>query len=79
MPCPSPGDLPNPGIIPVSLMSPVLASGFFTTSATQETHNIICKWLKGFYEMVDAECIQKPGIKGVSSTDENGMGTSVGL
>ena len=29
--------------------------------------------------MVDAECIQKPGIKGISSTDENGMGTSVGL
>ena len=29
--------------------------------------------------MVDAECIQKTGLKGISSTDENGMGTSVGL
>ena len=29
---PPPGDLPNPGIKPVSLMSPTLAGGFFTTS-----------------------------------------------
>ena len=34
MPCPPPGDLPNPGIEPTSLMSPALA--FFTTSATWE-------------------------------------------
>ena len=33
---PSPGDLPNPGIEPVSL---VLAGGFFTTSATFVTSN----------------------------------------
>ena len=32
--CLPPGDLPNPGIKPVSLMSPALAGGFFTTSAT---------------------------------------------
>ena len=32
--CPPPGDLPNPGIKPMSLMSPALAGGFFTTSAT---------------------------------------------
>ena len=30
------GNLPNPGIEPMSLMSPVLAGGFFTTSATWE-------------------------------------------
>ena len=29
----SPGDLPNSGIEPVSLMSPALAGVFFTTSA----------------------------------------------
>ena len=33
---PSPGDLPNPGTEPVSLKSPALAGGFFTTSATWE-------------------------------------------
>ena len=27
---------PNPGIEPMSLMSPALAGGFFTTGATQE-------------------------------------------
>ena len=32
LPCPPPGDLPNPGIKPVSLMSPALAGSFFTTS-----------------------------------------------
>ena len=31
LPCPPPGDLPNPGVEPVSLMSPALAGGFFTT------------------------------------------------
>ena len=36
LPCPPPGYLPNPGIKPVSFMSPALAGGFFTTSATWE-------------------------------------------
>ena len=31
LPCPTPGDLPDPGIEPVSLMSPTLAGRFFTT------------------------------------------------
>ena len=36
LPCPPPGDLPNPGTEPVSLMSPAFADGFFTTRATWE-------------------------------------------
>ena len=32
LPCPPLTDLPNPGIEPVSLTSPALAAGFFTTS-----------------------------------------------
>ena len=36
LPCPSPGDLPNPGIEPSSLMSPALAGRFFTISTTWE-------------------------------------------
>ena len=31
----SPGDLPDPGIEPTSLLSPELADRFFTTSATR--------------------------------------------
>ena len=34
LPFPPPGDLPDPGIKPVSLVSPALAGGFFTTSIT---------------------------------------------
>ena len=36
LPCPTPGDLPDPGpgIKPESLMSPALAGEFFTPSAT---------------------------------------------
>ena len=31
LPFPSPGDLPDPGTEPMSLVSPALAGGFFTT------------------------------------------------
>ena len=33
LPLPTPGDLPNPGIKPASLVSPALAGGFFTTES----------------------------------------------
>ena len=36
LPCPLPGDLPNSGTEPTSVMSPALAGGFFTTSTTWE-------------------------------------------
>ena len=35
---PSSRDLPDPEVEPVSLVSPALADGFFTTSATWEAH-----------------------------------------
>ena len=34
LPCPPPGDLPDPGIKPMSLMSPALSGGFFSTIAS---------------------------------------------
>ena len=36
LPCPPPGNLPDPGIEPRSLTTPALAGEFFTTSATGE-------------------------------------------
>ena len=36
LPCPPPGDLPDPGMEPKSLMSPALLGEFFTTSTTWE-------------------------------------------
>ena len=41
LPCPAPGDLPDPGIKPSFLMSPALAGRFFTTSATREAHSFL--------------------------------------
>ena len=38
LPYPPPGSLPNPGIEPVSLTSPALASRFFTTGATWDAN-----------------------------------------
>ena len=40
LPCPPSGDLLNPGIKPTSLMSPALASRFFTTSSTREAPHL---------------------------------------
>ena len=36
LPFPSPGDLPDPGMEPASLMSPALTGGFFTMTVTWE-------------------------------------------
>ena len=38
LPFPTPGDLPDPGMQPLSLMYRALADGFFTTSTTWEVH-----------------------------------------
>ena len=38
LPFPTPGNLPDQGIKPVSLTSPALAGGFFNSSATLEAH-----------------------------------------
>ena len=46
LPCSPSGNFPNPGIEPVSLMSPALAGGFFTTSTTWKAprHMNISGW-----------------------------------
>ena len=40
LPCPPPGDLPDPGVEPAPLLSLALAGGFFTTSTTWELPQI---------------------------------------
>ena len=50
------GDLPNSGIKLASLVSPALAGGFFTTSATWEAQKggvIISKFYMNACEVVD--------------------------
>ena len=41
MPCSPSGDLPNPGMETASPLSPALAGGFFTTSATWEAYVLL--------------------------------------
>ena len=40
LPCPSPGDFPDPGIEPLSLESPALAIGFFTTAPPGKPYTV---------------------------------------
>ena len=51
LPFPSPGDLPNSGIKPASLVSPALAGGFFTISTTWEAPKFLqtCQIIQNNY------------------------------
>ena len=40
LPCPSPGDHPNPGIEHIFLISPTFGGGSFTTSTSSEAENL---------------------------------------
>ena len=46
LPCPPPGDLPDPGIELTSAASPALTAGFFTTSTTWEAQVSLYSHLK---------------------------------
>ena len=52
LPCPPPGDLPNPEIEPMSLTSPALIGGFFTIHSTWEALN----WLSVQFSSVTQLC-----------------------
>ena len=56
LPFPPPGYLPNSGIDPVSLASPALAGGFFTTSATWEAE--CCALSKIQFHLLSASSLQ---------------------
>ena len=59
LPCPPPGDLPDPEINPSSLMSPALAGRFLTTSATWEA-NLLSVLYK--IKIPRAPCLHTLGI-----------------
>ena len=44
LPFPTPGDLPNPGMEPVSLATPALAGGFFATEPPGKSALGFLKW-----------------------------------
>ena len=72
LPCPSPGDPPDPGIVPISLMSPALACGFFTTRATdRRAHS-----LQSCPTLCDPMDCSPPGssVRGNSPGENTGVG-----
>ena len=58
LPFPSPGDFPNPGIEPKSLMSPALAGKFLTTRATWEAQSLV------YFSLLE----RKISVSNISST-----------
>ena len=52
LPLSTPGDLPNPGIEPTSLVSPVSSRGFFTTSTTWEIPITYIFWFEFIISIV---------------------------
>ena len=61
LPFPSPGNLPDPGIKPLSLTSPALAGRFFTTSITWEAQGLYSFHSTAEYNSIRAPIDYKPG------------------
>ena len=64
LPWPPPGDLPDPGIEPVSLTSPALAGGLFTTSATWKAPGF-------YYVLPNAASVTVKDCPSVQATGEH--------
>ena len=65
LPCPPPGNLPNPEIKPMSFASPVLAGRFFTTSATWEAHMCVYMFVS-MYACVYVKVYQFSSVQSLS-------------
>ena len=59
--CPPPGNLPDPGIEPASLMSPALAGVFFTTAAAVAAAAAAAKPLQSCLTLCDPIDSSPPG------------------
>ena len=67
--CPPPGDLPNPGMEPMSLRSPPLGGRFFIISTTQEAYTYIFIYIMSIGRWMDKEDVKfSPGDQGVCAT-----------
>ena len=75
LPCPPPGDLPNPGIKPMSPISSALAGSFFTTSAMAHSRCSTNSWMSEWKQccggnrtsrdkMIELYCERKLHAKG---------------
>ena len=57
LPCPPPGDLPNPGFEPASLTSPTLAGRFFNSSTTWATTVVVVQSISHVQLLQPMDCI----------------------
>ena len=83
LPCPPPGDLPNPGIKHTSFMFCTLADGFFTTSPTWEapkSPRITCILGGGWSQDITSSPCGYHRHKSWEPTNDNALGSlSVGF
>jgi len=73
LPCPPPGDLPNPGMEPPSLVSPALVGGFFTTRATWEVPLLVL--IHCYFVVVDLTTVSMR-LRCIQSDVTSNLGTS---
>ena len=86
LPCSPPGELPDPGIKPVSVTSPVLSGMYFTTSVAWEAHVCISIYinLKYFLEyscflgFLGGSVVKKPSANAGDMGSVPGSGRSPG-
>ena len=72
LPRPPPGDLPDPGIKPASLMSPILAGGLFTTSATWVSRMNLANsfhWMQKRWKRAGTAWLACPGLSAGGARD----------
>ena len=74
LPFPPPRDLPDPGIEPVSLMSPALAGRFFTTAPPGKPQ-VYIKQLTNRIQCENRE--ESQGKLGVKSSSSGGLGEEI--
>ena len=75
LPCAPPGDFIDPGIKPISLMSPTLAGGYFITGSTWEAPKSEESWLYFGRKLRILEWVNYPFSRG-SSHPRNQTGVS---
>ncbi|CAM9805518.1 unnamed protein product [Rangifer tarandus platyrhynchus] len=75
---PSPGDVPNPGIEPVSLISPALVTRFFTISTTSCLllfENLFCAFILDPKVTFFSPSVSCPALQTVLTALETGIFT----
>ena len=63
LPSPPPRDLPDPGIKPMSLMSPALAKGFFTTEPPRKPREEVLNVNLGAFSRLGFHCFLAFGLR----------------